>query len=143
MTASVEYSIKKSLFYTLAAILLCRCEFINAQAGASSGIMLRYVGPKVCPNDPNTIGYTNTTVMQYDMMINTQTTSNLKYVLCPHTVFDMGSPADGVAQDEFPISPLLSDTEISCGSDGKLVNNCTLVGGVTQIYSLITLLLKT
>lgn len=134
MTASVEYSIKKSLFYTLAAILLCRCEFVNAQADASFGTMLKYVGPKVCPNDPNTIGYTNTTVMQYDMMIYAQSTPDLKYVLCPHTVFDMGSPADGVEQLEFPISPLVSNTEILCGSDGKLVNNCTLVGGVTQIY---------
>lgn len=39
------------------------------------------------------------------------------YILCPDTTFKMGDPEDAIL-------PLLDNTEIRCGLDGKSTNNC-------------------
>lgn len=125
----------------IVALLLCSYSVRLAQGDEGYEEELDYVGPKECPNDPSTIGYSNTTEMQYDMLSQRigqeEDVENVefKYVLCPHTEFRMGSDFnDGGEQNQFPISPLASNTQILCGTDGKLKNNCTLAGGISQIY---------
>ena len=53
-----------------------------------------------------------------------------RYVICPGTVMDVGFlvPGTGIDKGQAPIIPR-SNTEIICGEDGKVENNCILRGG--------------
>lgn len=53
-----------------------------------------------------------------------------KFVICPGTIIDLGFlvPGVGIEKGQTPIIPR-SNTEIICGEDGRVENNCLVRGG--------------
>ena len=53
-----------------------------------------------------------------------------KFVICPGTIIDLGFlvPGVGIEKGQTPIIPR-SNTEIICGEDGRVENNCLIRGG--------------
>uniref|UniRef100_A0A7S1ZVD3 Uncharacterized protein n=1 Tax=Trieres chinensis TaxID=1514140 RepID=A0A7S1ZVD3_TRICV len=130
----------------LAAILLVLSRTAKAEAPpAEVADPPVYVGPMPCPSDGSVLGYTNTTILTFDMLSllsdlatradssgegRERSFSDRTFVLCPHTVFDMGT--DLTESDPplmLPIIPLLRGAVFRCGADGDPNDKCVLRGG--------------
>ena len=83
---------------------------------------------------------------QYDEYIQSTTkdattTQDKVYIICPHTWIDVGDPRNIAIGDidfvggDYPIWPLLPNTIIQCGSNGRYENNCTLSSGILQVFA--------
>mmetsp|Transcript_65413 Transcript_65413/g.77430 ORF Transcript_65413/g.77430 Transcript_65413/m.77430 type:complete len:115 (-) Transcript_65413:80-424(-) len=60
--------------------------------GQDPFVLPPYEGPKECPYAPDTMGYTNTTVLHIDMVheaVNApESQDEYRYILCPFTTFE-------------------------------------------------------
>jgi len=87
--------------------------------------------PSPAPSSlPTTECYTNTTILHNDMLNRGATDSKTRtYILCPNTVFQIGTVTiGGVEGGDFPLT-FRSNTIVQCGEDGAVENNCILTGG--------------
>lgn len=113
---------------------------------ASAGNMVSaqdYVGRRPCPTNSSVIGYTNTTELNFDILVDMQWVLDgneppelFHYVLCPDTTFKIAAHI-GEGEDtagNSPIIPGLSNSVFSCGDDGNSENNCELTGGDFHFY---------
>jgi hypothetical protein len=62
----------------------------------------KLTGPKVCPSDKVTVGYSDLTTLRSDILINSNITSGDKgaqYILCPDTVFNFSDVPEPSTDD--------------------------------------------
>lgn len=112
------------------------CIVIGQNVTSGSNYTFTFKGPSQCETDKSVIGYSDMTVLgedmyvqAYDVHVNDEKEEeNYLYKLCPDTTFDM---------DSFDLSktimPLLNNTVVQCGNDGKSTDNCMLYSGQVQI----------
>lgn len=117
----------------------------------------KLTGPKVCPSDKVTVGYSDLTTLRSDILINSNITSGDKgaqYILCPDTVFNFSdvpepstddlitidddilggkNPAKAKVDEIQAVVLTSSDTSLLCGEDGLSSNKCVFVAGSFHI----------
>ena len=102
----------------------------------------KYVGLVPCPTNSSLMGYTNTTLLNRDIITDMQAVNNggempesFHYVLCPQTTFKIASNTPGQeSEGDSPIIPGLSNSLFTCGEDGKSEDNCIIEGGDFHFY---------
>lgn len=81
--------------------------------------------------------FTNTTLL-FEAQERKDPFVEQKYIICPNTVMNIGDfdqNFDCCVDGDFSLF-VRSRSIIQCGEDGSSANNCTLVGGNTQMFSL-------
>jgi len=101
-----------------------------------------YVGRVPCPTNSSLMGYTNTTLLNSDIITDMQFIYNggdmpeyFHYILCPQTTFKVASLAPGQEMEgDSPIIPGLSNSLFTCGEEGNSEDNCIIEGGDFHFY---------
>jgi len=101
-----------------------------------------YVGRVPCPSNSSLLGYTNTTLLNDDIVADMKWVFDggeepefYQYVLCPQTEFIVAKQiGEQEAVGESPIIPGLANSFFTCGEDGNSENNCVITGGDFHFY---------
>jgi len=111
----------------------------------SQDLGLDYVGRGPCPSNSSVIGYTNTTLLNEDIIVDMnhvytggEPPDYFLYTLCPDTTFNIfeTDPMTGeiISEGDWPIIPGLANSIFACGDTGLSAENCIFEGGDFHFY---------
>jgi len=101
-----------------------------------------YEGRVPCPSNSSLMGYTNTTLLNDDIVLDMKHVYTggvipdfFHYILCPDTTFKIESQMEGaIIEGDSPIIPGLSNSLFTCGEEGNSEDNCIMEGGYFHFY---------